>query len=227
MFIHDNVPSYVELPDQTINGKRWYQVPSGKWYASATTILGGTQTEEKRKGLDDWRHSLGVSAATKETQRCADRGTAVHAMIEKYLNNVEDPTKGFGLLEQRMFNQTKTYLNQINHIRALEIPLYSNDLKIAGRVDCVAEYRSVLSIVDFKTSNNIKNDKMVEDYKLQVTAYALMYEELFDVWIDNFIIIMAVEKGMIPMVFEGNIESHIEPLIKRISTFYKNNKYMH
>lgn len=199
------------------NGQRWYTTPDGNKYASVTTILGS----EPKQGIIDWRASLGSKKADKETTRCADRGTAVHTMAELYLNNDEDPTKGHLIEHVRVFNQLKFRLNNISNIRVQEIPLYSHTLRTAGRVDCVAEYDGVLSIIDFKTANNNKNDKLIHDYKLQCTAYALMYHEMFDVQIDDFVVLIGVEKGVMPMVFKGKVEDYIEPLLKRINTFYK------
>lgn len=220
MFIHTDVPQYQELESRNIRGQRWYTTPDNNKYPSVTTVLGYGE----KPWLDQWRAALGDKKADKEQKRCAERGTAVHEMAEMYLNNAEDPTNGHKPEHYRLFNQLKFPLNRITNVRALEIPLYSDTLKIAGRVDCIAEYNSVLSVVDFKTSNNNKDSNMVYDYKLQATAYALMYHELFDVQIDNIAILMAVEKGLMPLVFTDTIDEYIEPLVKRINSFYKGRK---
>ena len=220
MFIRTNQPNYEEFSTKTINGKRWYSLPTGVLYPSITTVLGDKEKPE----IQAWRQSLGVKKADKETKRCADRGTAVHEMAELYLKNNENPSKGHLIEHVRLFNQLKLRLNKINNIRAQEIPLYSHALKLAGRVDCVAEYDGVLSIIDFKTSNNNKDTKMVEDYFLQCTAYAIMYHELFGEPIEDIVVLIAVEKGMMPLIYKKKIDEYVEPLLKRINTFYQENQ---
>lgn len=218
MFIHTNQPDFVELDANIINGVRWYTSPSGVKYPSVTSVLGNTKD---MSGLEDWRKSLGVKKADKETKRCQDRGEAVHLMAEHYLQNAEDPTVDHLYEHIKLFNQLKLRLNNIDNIRAQEIPLYSDKLKIAGRVDCVGEYNGVLSIIDFKTANRNKAEDLIEDYRLQCTAYALMYWELFGVNIEDYVILVAVEKGMMPLEYKGKVDDHIKYLIKRINTFQK------
>lgn len=220
MFVHTKTPTITELKDKITNGQRWYTTPSGVKYPSVTTILGA----KEKPWLEDWRQQLGPKKAAKETKRCADRGTAVHLMCEHYLNNVENPAKGQSIEDTKLFNQLKFRLNKINNIRAQEVPLYSNALKIAGRVDVVGEYDGVLSIIDFKTSNNNKDEQMVEDYFLQCTAYAIMYEELFGEFIEDIVVLIAVEKGMMPLLFKRKIDDYVVPLVERINMFYEKNK---
>ena len=220
-FVHTNIPQFEELDAKIVNGQRWYTTPDEKKYPSVTTVL----SDKPKPYLEAWRQSLGPKKADKETKRCADRGTAVHLLAEKYLNNEEEFLKGEKPEYIRLFNQIKLRLNKINNIRAQEIPLYSDKLEIAGRVDCVGEYEGTLSIIDFKTSNNNKDESMVEDYFLQCTAYAIMYHELFGEAIEDIVVIIAVEKGMMPMVYKRKIDDYVVPLLERINTFYKENSH--
>lgn len=216
-FIHCNQPTYTELKVEEANNMRWYQSPTtGDKYASVTTVLG----HGPKPWLEEWRESLGEEAAAIETQRCADRGTAVHLMAERYLNNEKAPTKDMMGSDIKLFNQLRPILHRITNIRAQEIPLYSDTLRLAGRVDVVGEYDGVLSIIDFKTSNNPKDLGMVNDYFLQSTAYAVMYFEMFGVAIDQIVVIIGIEKGMVPMVYVKNIDEYVQPLLERINTFY-------
>jgi genome maintenance exonuclease 1 len=91
---------------------------------------------------------------------------------------------------------------------------------MAGRVDCIGEFDGVLSVIDFKTSKKIKSSAEIEDYYWQTAAYALMYEEMIGVPIDNLVIIMAVENEQ-PLVFKQKTADHIHGLVKAIN-FYKN-----
>lgn len=218
-FNHCDQPTYEELHAEIRDGQRWYTTPSGIEYPSVTTVLG----HGPKEWLEAWRESMGEEKAAAETARCAARGEAVHLMAENYLNNEAEFTKQHTVENVKLFNQIKVRLNKINNIRVQEIPLFSDTLKLAGRVDVVGEYEGVLSIIDFKTSNGPKYDDMVYDYFLQSTAYSLMYQEMFGVQIDQIVIIIAVERGMAPMVFVKDRYEYIEPLAKRINTFYKEN----
>jgi hypothetical protein len=202
------------------NGKRVYTTPSGAQYSSITTMLG----HKEKPWLKEWQNLLGVDKAAKETKRCADRGTAIHEMAEKYLNNSKTVTVGYQQKHICGFNQLKFKLNQINNIRAQEVALYSDIMKVAGRVDCVGEYNDVLSIIDFKTSNNNKTNDMIYDYFLQCTAYAIMWHELTGESIENITILMSVERSMVPLVFQAKIDKYISPLLQRIDQFYKETK---
>lgn len=219
-FTHCDQPQYEELHAEIVNGQRWYTAPNGVRYPSVTTILG----HGPKPWLEEWRESMGEEKAAIETARCAARGEAVHLMAENYLNNEVEFTKQHTIENVRLFNQIKLRLNQINNIRVQEIPLFSHTLQLAGRVDVVGEYQNVLSIIDFKTSNTPKYTDMVYDYFLQSTAYSLMYEEMFGVEIPQIVIIIAVERGMAPMVYVKDRYDYIEPLAKRINTFYKENE---
>jgi len=217
MFTHVHPNSSLELDARIVNGQRWYTTPEGKKYASITTIL----SDGPKPWLEDWRNSLGKSRADKETKRCADRGTAVHLLAEKYLDNEQGFTKGIDASYVRLFNQIKIPLNKIDNIRAQECALYSDRLRLAGRVDVVGEYEGKLAIIDFKTSNNNKDESMVEDYFIQCTAYAIMYHELYGEPIEDIVVIIAVEKGMMPLVYKRKIDDYVAPLLKRINTFYE------
>jgi genome maintenance exonuclease 1 len=92
---------------------------------------------------------------------------------------------------------------------------------MAGRVDCIAEYEGVLSVIDFKTSRKIKLVEDIQDYFWQATAYALMYEELVGKPIDELVIIMAVDNEK-PLIFKEKTEDHIDGLVKAIDYYQKN-----
>lgn len=220
MFEHIDIGNLPEAKDTTLaSGKRFYVTPEGNKYPSVTTMLGS----KEKPWLEDWRTMLGEDKAAKETKRCAVRGEAIHEMAEKYLNNenvIQFP-KQYDPKHVAGFNQIKMRLNKINNIRGQELPLFSDSLKLAGRVDCVGEYMGRLSIIDFKTSNNNKDRQMIEDYFLQCTAYSIMWEEMTGEHIDNMVIIMSVEKGMVPLVFQEPTDKYIEPLAKRAVEYHR------
>ena len=212
------IPHQIDGLQRVMRGsQRWYKCPNGGTYPSVTTVLGDVE----KPGLEAWRQMLGTKAADKETKRASDRGTAMHEMAEKYLMNVENPTKGYQPSDIKLFNQIKVRLNKIDNIRGQELQMYSERLRLAGTADCIGEYDGTLSLIDFKSSTNVKGEDLVYDYFLQCTAYALMYFEHYDEPIENIVIIMGVEKGMVPMVFTGVIDDYVQPLLQRINTFYE------
>lgn len=202
------------------SGERFYRTPEGNWYPSITTIL----SAEEKPWLIDWRNSLGDKRADKEQKRCAERGEAVHLMCERYLNNeldVDNIRKDFKQEHIVGFNQMKLLLNKVDNIKAQEVALYSDRLRVAGRTDCIGEYNGTLSVIDFKTSNQNKSREMIEDYFLQSTAYALMWHERTGEPIETIVILMSVEKGIMPLKFVEKIDKYIKPLLKRINTYHK------
>ena len=220
MFNHLNVVKPVDV--KVINGPkgRFYVSPNtGLQYPSITTMLG----KKEKPYLEDWRKSLGADRAQQEMQRCAERGTAVHEMIENYINNAPEPTKGYRPEHIREFNQVRLKLNKINNVYTQEAALYSDVLKLAGRVDCIGEYEGKLAVIDFKTSNGDKTNAMIGDYWLQTCFYALAFQEMYGIQIDHLVIIMSSEKGIVPLVFHDTVENHIDALVNRVHEYYTKN----
>ena len=222
MFTHLDIGDLPEAVDTTLaSGKRFYETPNGDKYPSVTTILGA----KEKPYLKEWRNMLGKDKAAAETKRCAVRGTAVHAMAEKYLNNedISNFLREYNPEYVAGFNQIKMRLNKIDNIRGQEVPLFSDSLKTAGRVDCIGDFMKTPSIIDFKTSNNNKDRDMIEDYFLQCTAYSIMWEEMTGEAIDNLVIIMSDERGMVPLVFQEKRDKYVDILVKRIVEYHRKN----
>ena len=204
-----------ELTTKTIDRKRYYITPEGKEYPSITTVL----SNRGKKGLFEWRKRVGNDVANYISGKAAKRGTAVHHMCEDYLNNVsfiepdwwQEKQKNF--LPFCLFNQLRNgVLQYINNIHAQECSLYSNKYGVAGRVDCIAEYNRVLSIIDFKTSTSERNDKYNENYYIQTAAYAEMYEERTGIPTDQIVILVVTEDGQVQEFIKSKQE--YLPLLK-------------
>ena len=183
----------------TTDGVRLYQTPEGNEYPSITTVL----SVRNKQGLTEWRKRVGDEVANHISRTAAARGTKVHYMCEDYLNNVhlnfpdkwKEHRKNF--LPYCLFSQLKSVLVNIDNIYAQETGLYSDKYKVAGRVDCVAEYKGTLSIIDFKTSTKEKNDKWNENYYIQGSAYAEMFEERTGIDISQVVILVVTEDGTV------------------------------
>ncbi len=194
-FIH----KFVNAPQLTSttreDGHRTYLTPEGFSYPSVTTILG----ELPNKGLDNWRKRVGEKEAARISKAATTRGSNLHLVVEDYLWN--RPLEFGNPFTKNLFNKIKTTLDNINNIRLIEKPLYSNRLKMAGTPDCIAEYGGKLSVIDFKTSTTIKEEKWIGSYYCQTGAYTVMYDELFGEKPEQGVIIIAVEEANIPQVF--------------------------
>jgi len=186
----------VELPPinaTTTDGVRLYETPEGNKYPSITTIL----SVRNKSGLVEWRKRVGDKVANHVMHKAAARGTSVHHMCEDYLNNenIDHHQKNF--LPWCLFTQLQKVLTNIDNIHAQEAGLYSDKYKVAGRVDCIAEYNGVLSIIDFKTSTKERNDEWNENYYIQCSAYAEMYGERTGTEIEQIVILCVTEDGTV------------------------------
>jgi len=151
---------------QSIDGKRVYVTPDGNQYPSITTILG----KQPKPSLVEWRERVGDEEANRIMKEAAKIGTEVHELCERYLYNktiISTDSES-----RRVFNRMRFILGNIDNIVGLEIPVYSDKLRVAGTTDCVAEYNGKISVIDFKTSCKPKREEWIEDYYLQLAAYA-------------------------------------------------------
>ena len=188
-----------ELKTKTINKKRFYVTPNG-YYPSITTVL----SNRKKEGLWEWRKRVGNDVANYVARTAAARGTKVHHMCEDYLNNVhldwpekwKEHEKHF--LPYTLFNVLREKaLCHINNIYAQEAGLYSDKYQVAGRVDCIANYKNELSVIDFKTSTKERTDDWNENYYIQGSAYAEMFGERTGIIIDQVVILVVTEDGTV------------------------------
>lgn len=204
-----------DLQSQTLpNGSRFYTLPDGTKLPSVTTVLGA----QKKQAIMEWRKRVGEEAANQISGIATRRGTAVHTLCEQYLNN-EKVVMGMPDAYE-MFLSIKPVLNRINNIHYQEAALWSKQLGMAGRVDCIGEFDGELSVIDFKTSKRIKTAAQIEDYFWQTAAYALMYEDMIGVPINNTVIIMAVENEQ-PLIFKQKTSDHIDGLVEAIIYYHK------
>ena len=216
----NHTPSTKLLPEihtETIKGKRFYVTPEGKKYPSITTVLSGRSKE----GIVRWRESVGNDVANQIMRTAAKRGTAVHQLVEDYLNNSELSKQD--VLPLALFTLLKPELDNINNIVIQEGGLYSDKWGIAGRVDCIAEYQGKLSVIDFKTSTKEKKEAWVENYFIQGSAYCEMYEERFNQEINQVVILIVTEDGAV-QTFTKDKKDYLPLLKPAIEEFYKENE---
>ena len=202
---------FESLPTENVDGKRYYITPTGEKYPSVTSVTGLLS----RDGIKKWRKRVGEETANKISTQAARHGTSAHQLFEDYIknDNFEEKFKGAMPTTQQAFISLEKELNQIGTVHALEAPLYSHKLQLAGRVDCIAEYfDDKISIIDFKTSRKPKERKWIQNYFIQETAYAKMFEELTGKEVHSLITMIAVSDGSSQLFIEKPSEKYVEKL---------------
>ena len=188
MFTHKPI-TFDDLKTVTIDGKRFYQTPEGNTYPSVTSVTG----LYNKKEILEWRKRVGEAEANRISTKASSRGTRVHKLCEDYLNN-ELNTDRYMPDSVGMFKSIQPIIDQyVDNIHAIEAPLYSDYLRVAGRVDCIAEFDGKLAIIDFKTSSRQKSEDKIQNYFMQCAADAVMFEELTGIPVPRLAIIMAVD----------------------------------
>ena len=200
------------LTRKSIDGVRYYNV-NDRPMVSITSVT----SHFNKHIFVDWRKRVGEDEANRITKRATTRGTGTHELIEKHLLNEEvvldNPST------KMLFTQAKKVLQNINNIYALEKSLYSNELGVAGTVDCIAEYNGELSIIDFKTAAKPKPRDWIENYFVQAAAYACMFYELTDIPVKKLVILMTCENGEVTVYEEYDKMKYMKLLVKYIEKF--------
>jgi genome maintenance exonuclease 1 len=217
-FTHDLI-KLNELSVKTEEGKRLYQTPQGKSYPSVTTVTGILSKDD----IQAWRQRIGEEKADQITRAATSRGNEVHKLAELYLKNElfsqstlfdEPKTNNY-----KMFEALSSVLdNKVGIVRAIEAPLYSDVLRVGGRVDLVAEWDNELAVIDFKTSSKPKKEHWIDNYFMQSSAYAFMFEELTKISINKIVIAIALE-NLGTQIFIKNANDYIQQFIDLRKTY--------
>jgi genome maintenance exonuclease 1 len=189
-----------------IDGKRHYVTPNGDNYLSITTLL----SYEGKESIENWKQRIGVDKANKISKNSSERGTELHELLEKHINNeVAVPTER----TKYMFNTLKPIVNRnISNVRCQEAALYSDKLQIAGTCDIIADWNGNLSVIDFKNSTKTKREEWITNYFIQCSFYALCVGELLSIKIPQIVVLIAVENDY-PQIFVKRTKDYIKPLL--------------
>lgn len=206
-FLHDPVTIETISAVNQEDGTRAYQTPEGRLYPSVTTVL----AEHTKKGIQEWRARVGEVEANKVSRQAASWGTRFHTITEKYLQN-ELSDGDLSLWDLEMFKVANPVLDRIDNIRTQEVALWSHHLRLAGRVDCIANFDDKLSVIDFKTARREKDVEHIQHYFMQAAAYAIMFEERTKIPVNRLTILIAVSDGFM-QVFESKRDYHVEQLL--------------
>ena len=210
MFEHVLDITFQNLETVSIGGKRHYVTPQGNVYPSVTTVVG----LHSEKSIQEWRNKVGEEQANKISSQAARRGNNLHRLCEHYLmNNLslngEMPTT------IQLFKTIKPVIDEnINRIYAVEAALYSDHLRVAGRIDCFAEFDGKPSVIDFKSSSKLKSEDHILGYFMQASAYSVMIEERTGIPVPRLVVIIAVENEAQPQIFVKKRNTYIDKFIE-------------
>lgn len=192
--------NYTPLNRETVDGKRHYCLPDGSKVPSVTTILDKTKPEEKRQALANWRKAVGEQRAQAITTEAANRGTRMHAYLEQYvLADDLKPLPSNPFAHPSWFMAAEIILKglaNVDEFWGVEVPLYYSGL-YAGTTDLLGVWKGKPAIMDFKQSNKVKKREYIEDYFLQLAAYAAAHNEMHGTDIKTGVILMAVQPKLL------------------------------
>lgn len=217
--------NFVKLPEldfdlkaQTTDSGRKYVTPDGKQYPSVTTIL----QPYNMKAIMEWRDRVGAEEAKRISGHASRRGTKLHKLCEDYILGDLTEFKRTKLMpfDKMMFGQMKTKIDKhVNNVYCIEQALYSHRLKIAGRVDLIAEWDNELAIIDFKSATKEKKKENIGNYFMQCSAYAEMFGEITGRPINKIVVAIANEEQM-PQVFVEDKSLYLPELHKYVDKYW-------
>ena len=184
------------IQHESRNGKRFYATPAGELYPSITSILG----EFSKASILEWRKRVGETEANKISGKASRRGTRLHSVCEKYIQNEDGFLAGELPHIVELFKTIEPFLDRIDNVHGVELGLYSDHFGVAGRTDLIAEFDGKLSVIDYKTSNRTKKKEWCESYFAQGSFYAIAYEELTQIPVSQVVIVIAVDNDQ-PQLF--------------------------
>ena len=186
---------YPKSSRSLVEGNRHYDISNEK-LPSVTTIISLTQSEEKKQSLEQWRKRVGEQEAENIKKTSATRGTLMHSFLEYYVRgekllDTTDEGKVAGDMGQVIIDQG---LKDMEEVWGSEVTLFYPGL-YAGSTDLCGIYSGRESIVDFKQTNKIKKREWIEDYFIQLGAYAMAHDVIYNTCVDQGVVLMCSKDG--------------------------------
>ena len=188
---------YPKSTRSTVEGQRHYDLGEAK-LPSVTTILSATQPEEKRKSLEEWRKRVGADEAARIVDNSATRGTAMHTIIQSFIEgqyHLDLTNVGRNAHNMAQTIIDKGLKNKITEYYGIEATLYYPDL-YAGATDFIAVHEGRDSIIDFKQTNRLKKREWIQDYFMQLAAYGMAHDYVYGTKIEKGIIMMCTPENV-------------------------------
>ena len=211
---------YNELSRASRNGKRHYETPDGRQVPSVTTVLSATKDMTH---LHAWRKRIGVEKAQQITTESANIGTVMHRSLEKHVKG-EDRTPGSNLIQQKAHAMANVIidngLNDVSEVWGSEVSLYYPEL-YAGTTDLVGVYKGEPAIMDFKQARRLKKKEWVEDYFLQLVAYAEAHNKMYDTKIKTGRIFICTQNNEYQTFDIDNYDHWVGQWYAKLEEYYK------
>ena len=211
---------YGELSRVTKNKKRHYETPDGRQVPSVTTVLSATKDMTH---LHAWRKRIGAAKAQQITTESANIGTVMHRSLEKHVKG-EDRTPGSNLIQQKAHTMANVIidngLNDVSEVWGSEVSLYYPEL-YAGTTDLVGVYKGEPAIMDFKQARRLKKKEWVEDYYLQLVAYAEAHNKQYDTQIKNGRIFICTQANEYQTFEIDNYDQWVGKWYGKLEEYYK------
>ena len=216
---------YPKSTRSLINGKRHYDIGTNEKLPSVTTILQAPQSEEKRKKLAEWRERQGAQAADRIKDIAALRGTSMHTYLEGYITDQRHlDLTALGKEAGRMANIIiRSGLGDLEEIWGTEVTLYYPGL-YAGATDVAGIYNGRESIIDFKQTNKPKRREWIEDYFIQLAAYAMAHNHVYDTQIQQGVILMCSKDGFFQkfVVSDREFKDYKYAFLEKVDYYHQN-----
>ena len=217
--------NYVPINRESVEGKRLYATPDGEKLPSVTTILDATKSEESKKALQEWRNRVGHKRAQEITTEAAGRGTRMHKWIENYIKNGETGDPGSNPFSQQSHLMAQSIITQglskCTEFWGTEVPLYFPKV-YAGTSDLVGVHDDSPAIMDHKQTNKPKKREWIEDYFVQLAAYAAAHNEVHGTDIKKGVIFMcSADNQYQEFVIEGaDFDAYTDKWFARVEKYY-------
>jgi genome maintenance exonuclease 1 len=220
-----NKYNYIPMSRVEIDGKRRYATPDGEKLPSVTTILDATKSEESKKALTEWRKRVGVQKAQQITTEAAGRGTRMHKWLENYIKTGETGEPGSNPYSIQSHQMAHSIIQQglikCNEYWGTEVPLYFPKV-YAGTTDLVGVHDGSPAIMDHKQSNKLKKREWIDDYFVQLAAYANAHNEVHSTNISKGVIFMCTADNIYQeFIIEGQeFAKYTDMWFKRVEQYY-------
>ncbi len=224
-----NPYNYTPLNRTTVEGKRHYCLPDGSKVPSVTTILDKTKPEEKRQALANWKRRVGEQQAQQITTEAAGRGTRMHKWLETYVKEGDMGIPGSNPYSQQSHAMANIIVfeglaKNVTEFWGVEVPVYYSGL-YAGTTDCIGIWKGKPAILDFKQTNKPKKKEWIDDYFMQLAAYALAHNNTHGTDIKQGVILMCSANNEFQEfeILEYEFEHWTEEWLKRVELYYLSN----
>lgn len=211
------------LETSEINSQRFYHTPQGNIYPSVTTVL----KEFNRDAIEKWRNRVGEVEANRISKVASNHGNIIHSLCEKYILNQDINLQELSSIQRGTFLGLKGVLDRsLDGVVCLEQSLYSDRLRLAGRVDCIGTWDGSLAVIDFKTSAKEKREEWITNYFMQCTIYACMFYELTGIPIYDIVVLIGCDGIRYPQVFHRKVDGYLTSTLKYVKRYHESMEIM-